>query len=94
MRLCIDLETGDVLRKIPAKHDISSPIMMGRHILCYEINGSFLQLLEADPEKLGDGQKFKINALKCTTPSLIGSQLLIRQENGIAAFNLGDFKPN
>ena len=94
MRLCIDLETGDVLRKIPAKHDISSPIMIGRHILCYEINGSFLQLLEADPEKLGDGQKFKINALKCTTPSLIGSQLLIRQENGIAAFNLGDFKPN
>ena len=48
MRLCIDLETGDVLRKIPAKHDISSPIMIGRHILCYEINGSFLQLLEAD----------------------------------------------
>ena len=41
MRLCIDLETGDALRKIPAKHDISSPIMMGRHILCYEINAPF-----------------------------------------------------
>ena len=54
MRLCIDLKSGEVLRKVPAKHDISSPILANGKVLAYEINGSFLSSVEANPEKLGD----------------------------------------
>ncbi|MGB0452981.1 MAG: acetyl-CoA hydrolase/transferase family protein, partial [Bacteriovoracaceae bacterium] len=32
-------------------------------VLAYEINGSFLSSVEANPEKLGDEKKFKLNAL-------------------------------
>ena len=47
MRLCIDLKSGEVLRKVPAKHDISSPILAGGKVLSYEINGSFLISVDA-----------------------------------------------
>ena len=41
MRACFDVKTGKLIRKEPAKHDISSPVMSGSFILAYEINGSF-----------------------------------------------------
>ena len=88
MRLCLDLESGELLRKFPAKHDISSPVLLNGQILTYEINGSFLQLLDAEPDRLNDGQKFKIGALKCTSPSLLGSNLIIRHANGLSCFDL------
>ena len=90
MRLCLDLESGELLRKFPAKHDISSPVLLNGQILTYEINGSFLQLLDAEPDRLNDGQKFKIGALKCTSPSLLGSNLIIRHANGLSCFDLRD----
>ena len=94
MRLCIDLKSGEVLRKVPAKHDISSPILAGGKVLAYEINGSFLSSVEANPEKLGDEKKFKLNALKCTSPALVGTKLLVRNAKGIACFEMGLKKPN
>jgi len=94
MRLCIDLKSGEVLRKVPAKHDISSPILAGGKVLSYEINGSFLISVDAQPEKLSDEQKFKLNALKCTSPALVGTKLLVRKTNGIACFEMGLKKPN
>ena len=88
MRLCLDLESGEVLRKFPAKHDISSPVLINGQILSYEINGSFLQLLDAQPDRLNEGKKFKIGALKCTSPSLLGSHLIIRRPKGLSCFAL------
>ena len=63
--------------------------MLDGQILTYEINGSFLQLLDAEPDRLNDSQKFKINALKCTSPILLGSNLIIRQAKGLSCFDLG-----
>ena len=94
MRLCIDLKSGKVQRKVPAKHDISSPIMAGGKVLAYEINGSFLISVDAQPEKLSDERRFKLNALKCTSPALVGTKLLVRKSNGIACFEMGLKQPN
>ena len=94
MRLCIDLPSGKVLRKLSAKHDISSPVLAGGKILAYEINGSFLSFVEATPEKLNEEQKFKLNALKCTSPALVGTKLLVRNQNGISCYELGKNVPN
>ena len=94
MRLCIDLQSGRVLRNVPAKHDISSPILAGGKVLAYEINGSFLVSVKAEPDKLGEEQKFKLNALKCTSPGLVGTKLLVRKEKGIACYELGRDMPN
>jgi outer membrane protein assembly factor BamB len=94
MRLCINIKTGQVLRKVPAKHDISSPILAGKKVLAYEINGSFLTSIPANPEHFGSKQKFKINALKCTTPSIVGTKLLIRKADGIACYEMGPQKLN
>lgn len=94
MRLCIDLPSGKVLRKLSAKHDISSPVLAGGKILAYEINGSFLSFVEAIPEKLNEEQKFKLNALKCTSPALVGTKLLVRNQNGISCYELGKNVPN
>ena len=94
MRLCVDLKNGKVLRKVSAKHDISSPVLAGGKVLAYEINGSFLTSVEASPEKLSDEKKFKLNALKCTSPALVGTKLLVRNANGIACFEMGLEKPN
>ena len=76
------------------QHDISSPILAGGKVLAYEINGSFLSSVEANPEKLGDEKKFKLNALKCTSPALVGTKLLVRNAKGIACFEMGVKKPN
>lgn len=94
MRLCLKLETGELLRKVPAKHDISSPILAGGRVFAYEINGSFLSVVTAKPEGFSSEQKFKINALKCTSPSIVGTKLLIRKSNGIACYELGKKLPN
>lgn len=94
MRLCINLGTGKVLRKVPAKHDISSPILVGKKVLAYEINGSFLTSVPANPEYFSSEQKFKINALKCTSPSIVGTKLLIRKVDGIACYEMGQIKPH
>ena len=70
------------------KHDISSPILAGGKILAYEINGSFLQLIETKPEQFGTISKAKIGALRCTSPSLSGSKILIRKADRIACYEL------
>ena len=94
MRLCIDIKTGVMLRKVPAKHDISSPILAAGNVLAYEINGSFLISVPAHPEKFSEEKKFKINALKCTSPSIVGTKLLVRKANSIACYEIGKQKPN
>ena len=94
MRLCIDLKSGEVLRKVPAKHDISSPILANGKIFSYEINASFLISVFADPAKLSEEQRFKVNALKCTSPSLVGTKLLVRKAEGISCYELGVKIPN
>ena len=88
MRACFELESGKVIRKEMAKHDISSPILAGGKILAYEINGNFLQLIETKPEKFGAITKAKIGALRCTSPSLSGSKILIRKSDRIACYEL------
>ena len=54
--------------------------------MSYEINGSFLIAVDAQPEKLSDEQKFKLNALKVHFAALVGTKLLVRKTNGIACF--------
>ena len=94
MRLCIDMTSGKVLRNVPAKHDISSPILAGGKVFAYEINGSFLTSVVASPEKFSDEQKFKLNALKCTSPALVGTKLLVRNAKSISCYELGRDLPN
>ena len=93
MRACLELETGKVIRKEMAKHDISSPVMIGEKILAYEISGNFLEIIETDPEKFGEVAKFKIGALRCTSPSPVGSRLLIRKVDRIVCYGLAREKP-
>ena len=93
MRACLDLETGKLIKKEMAKHDISSPVLVGGKILAYEINGSFLQLIETNPGKFGEISKTKIGALRCTSPSPVGSKLLIRKSDRIACYELGVNQP-
>jgi outer membrane protein assembly factor BamB len=93
MRACLELRSGKVIRKEMAKHDISSPILAGGKILAYEINGSFLQLIETKPEKFGSISKAKIGALRCTSPSLSGSKILVRKSDRIACYELGGGTP-
>ena len=76
-----------------AKHDISSPVLIGGKILAYEINGSFLQLIETKPNAFGVITKAKIGALRCTSPSLAGSKLLIRKSDRIACYELSVGQP-
>ena len=89
MRLCVHLETGKILRKTMAKHDISSPIFAGGKILAYEINGNFLKMIDPSPNHFQEVQKTKISALRCTSPCLVGTKLIVRQEKKIACYELG-----
>lgn len=89
MRLCVEMNSGKIIRKVMAKHDISSPIMADGKILAYEINGSQLKMIEASPGNFEEIQKTKINALKCTSPALAGTKLLIRKESGVVCYELG-----
>ena len=89
----LDLETGKLIKKEMAKHDISSPVLVDGKILAYEINGSFLKLIETDPERFGEISKVKIGALKCTSPSPVGSKLLIRKSDRIACYELSVGQP-
>jgi outer membrane protein assembly factor BamB len=91
IRMCVNLKSGKIIRKVTAKHDISSPILADGKILAYEINGSFLKMIDCDPNHFEEIQKTKINALKCTSPSLAGSKLLIRKEKTIVCLELGNF---
>lgn len=91
IRMCVSLKSGEVLRKVSAKHDISSPIMINGKILAYEINGTFLKVIDSNPKNFNEIVKFKVNALKCTSPSLAGSKLLIRGENNIVCYELGEY---
>jgi outer membrane protein assembly factor BamB len=91
MRMCVNLHSGEIIRKVSARHDISSPILADSKILAYEINGSFLKMIDCDPNNFEEIQKSKVNALKCTSPSLAGTKLLIRKEKKIICLELGDF---
>ena len=90
MRLCVKAESGEVVRKIKAKHDISSPLIADDKILAYEINGNFLMMIDANHNNFEEIQKAKINALKCTSPSLTGTKLLVRTQNKIICLELGN----
>jgi hypothetical protein len=92
MRMCVEMKSGNVIRKIMAKHDISSPILADGKILAYEINGSQLKMIEANPDNFEEIQKTKINALKCTSPAMSGTKLLIRKEKGVGCYELGETK--
>ena len=93
MRACLELESGKLIRKEMAKHDISSPVLVDGKILAYEINGSFLKLIDTDPERFGEISKVKIGALKCTSPSPVGSKLLVRKSDRIACYELSVGQP-
>ena len=83
------LKTGKLIRKEMAKHDISSPVLVGRQDsglrnqwkLSYNSSKPI-------PEKFGEISKTKIGALKCTSPSPVGSKLLIRKSDRIACYEL------
>ena len=89
MRLCLDLETGKRLAKEVAKHDISSPILADGKIFAYEIKGSFLNMVKADPDDFSELGKAKIRALRCSSPSIVGKKLLVRMVDRIACYDLG-----
>lgn len=89
IRASFDIKTGEIIGKEVAKHEISSPVMLGNKIFAYEINGSFLQALETEQEEfLSSIYKFKINALRCSSPSLFGTKLLVRKIDRISCYQL------
>ena len=89
MRLCLDLKTGKVLHKEVAKHDISSPVFADGKIFAYEIKGSFLNMVKANPDDFSELGKAKIRALRCSSPAIVGDKLLIRMADRIACYDLG-----
>lgn len=88
MRACFDLATGRLIRKVPANHDISSPVLVAGTILAYEIKGNFLSLIDTNPENFDEINRFKINALRCTSPAIVGDKILIRKEKSIGCVSL------
>ena len=89
MRLCLDLKTGEVLNKEIAKHDISSPILADGKIFAYEIKGSFLNMVKADPDDFSELGKAKVSALRCSSPAIVGNKLLVRMAERITCYDLG-----
>ena len=89
MRLCLDLKTGKVLHKEAGKHDISSPLFADGKIFAYEIKGSFLNMVKADPNDFTELGKTKVQALRCSSPAIAGNKLLVRMVDRIACYDLG-----
>ena len=89
MRLCLDLKTGKQLAKVPAKHDISSPILADGKIFTFSINASFLDMVRADPNEFIELGHAKVRALRCSSPSIVGNKLLVRLPDRIACYDLG-----
>ncbi|MGE4550800.1 MAG: PQQ-binding-like beta-propeller repeat protein [Opitutales bacterium] len=89
MRACHDLETGNKRWKEIGKHDISSPILAGGHILAYEIKGSFLHMVKADPAQAVTLGRAKIQALRCSSPVIAGDKLIVRMADRVACYYLG-----
>ena len=89
MRLCLDLKTGKTLQKEVGKHDISSPVFADGKIFAYEIKGSFLDMVKADPNDFTELGKTKVQALRCSSPAIAGNKLLVRMADRIACYDLG-----
>ncbi len=89
MRACHDLATGKKKWKEVGKHDISSPILAGGHILAYEIKGSFLHMGKADPAQPVTLGRSKIQALRCSSPIIVGDKLIVRMADRVACYYLG-----
>lgn len=86
MRACFDLSTGRLIRKEPANHDISSPVIAGEIIMAFEIKGNFLSLIDSAPHRFQELESFKINALRCTSPAIVKNKILIRKEDRVSCF--------
>ena len=86
MRSCFQLATGELIRKEPSKHDISSPVVSGTKIMAFEINGNFLSVIDSNPNNFQKIEGYKINALRCTSPALIGNKIIIRKEDRVACY--------
>ena len=86
MRACFDLSTGRLVRKEPANHDISSPVIAGEIIMAFEIKGNFLSLIDSAPQRFQELESFKINALRCTSPAIVENKILIRKEDRVSCF--------
>jgi hypothetical protein len=89
MRACYDLATGNQKWKEIGKHDISSPILADDLIFAYEINGSFLHMVKADPLRPIPLGRAKIQALRCSSPAIAGDRLLVRMADRVACYFLG-----
>ncbi len=88
MRASFDLTTGELFRKEVAKHDISSPVIFGNKIFAYEIKGSFLQAIDTTPGNFRSYYRYKLNALRCTSPCITNGKLLIRKDDRISCYQL------
>ena len=86
MRACFDLSTGRLVRKEPANHDISSPVIAGEIIIAFEIKGNFLSLIDSAPQRFQELESFKINALRCTSPAIVKNKILIRKDDRVSCF--------
>ena len=89
MRICHDLRTGEKRWKEMAKHDISSPILADDRIFAYEINGSFIHMVKADPSKLNLLARAKLNALRCSSPAIAGNKLIVRMADRVVCYDIG-----
>ena len=89
MRACHDLRTGKQKWKTIAKNDISSPILADGKIYAYEIKASFLDMVKADPSASVLLGRAKLNALRCSSPIIVGNKLLIRMEDRVTCYDLG-----
>ncbi|MFT5471012.1 MAG: hypothetical protein ACI8UO_006145, partial [Verrucomicrobiales bacterium] len=68
--------------------DISSPILADGKFLVLESNGGFLAMVGANPAEHQLLGRTKVGALKCPTPAISGSKLVVRTKDRLICYDL------
>ena len=88
MHACIDLETGETKWEVPRQSDISSPVLADGRLLVLENNGGFIAMVGANPTEHQLLGRTKVGSLKCPTPAITGSKLVVRANDRLICYDL------
>lgn len=88
MHACVDLESGETKWEVERQSDISSPILADGKLLVLESNGGFLAMVGANPAEHQLLGRTKVAALKCPTPAISGSKLVVRAKDRLICYDL------
>lgn len=92
--MCVDIETGEIKWEIERQSDISSPVFADGKLLVLENNGGFLAMIGADPAEYRSLGRTKVGSLKCPTPAISGSLVVVRSADRIVCYDLGKPAPS